>query len=125
MFLTSTSAWIIIVAEFLFGCLIGLLVAAILKRSKLTFGVATRAACVAGLTLLFAIGFVGWGGSNAVIENGHTTAVGNSGEVLPFRTFVANNGYLIPGGTCILAAVTTVLLSRNRNDKSLGRFDNV
>jgi multisubunit Na+/H+ antiporter MnhE subunit len=44
MFLTSAIAWIIIVAEFVFGCFVGLLVAAILRRSNLPFGVATRAA---------------------------------------------------------------------------------
>ena len=125
MFLTSTGAWINIVAEFLFGCLVGLIVAAILKRSKLTLGLATRTACVAGFALLLAIGFVGWASSNEVIENGHITAVGNSGEALPFRTFVANNGNLLSGGTCILAAVATVFLSGNRNNRSLGNFDDV
>jgi hypothetical protein len=114
MFLTSTGAWIIIVAEFFFGCFVGVLVAAILKRSALTLRVAIRAACPAGVAFLLASGFVGWAGSSEVIENGHTTAVGSAGEVLPFRTFVANNGYLIPSGVCIFAAVMTVLLYRNQ-----------
>jgi hypothetical protein len=114
MFITSTGALIIIVVEFFLGCFVGLMVAAILKRSALTFGVATRAACVAGFALLLAIGLVGWASSSEVIENGRTTAVGPAGEVLPFRTFIASNGYLIPGGTCIFTAITTVLLSRNR-----------
>ena len=114
MFLNSTSAWIIIVAEFLFGCLVGLLVAALLRRSSLTLGVATRTACIAGFALLLSFGFIGWASSSEVIENGHTTAVGPAGEVLPLRTLVANNGYIIAGGICILAATMTVLLSPNR-----------
>ena len=126
MFLTSTSAWIIIAAEFLFGCFVGVLVAAILKRSALTFRVATLAACIAGLALLLATGFVGWAGSHAVIENGHTTAVGPTGETLPLRTFVANNGYFICGGACILAAIATVFLSQERKRSiSKGTLDHV
>jgi hypothetical protein len=112
MFLTSAIAWIIIVAEFVFGCFVGLLVAAILRRSNLPFGVATRAACIAGFALLLSIGF----------ENGHATAVGPAGEVLPLRTLVAHNGYLIAGGACILAAITTVLLSPIETDRSLEEF---
>lgn len=111
MFESPMLAGIMIVMNLLFGCLVGLGMAAALKRSALTVSVAVRTACIAGFAFLLATGFVTWAGSHALIENGRIYALGESGQVLPFKTFLASHNLVIPITICLLAAATSVALS--------------
>ena len=121
MFVSPMLAGIMIVMNLLFGCLVGLGMAATLKRSGLTVGVAVRTACTAGFAFLLATGLVTWAGSHELIENGRIYALGDSGQVLPFKTFLASHSLVIPITICLLASATSVVLSRGLSHRSIQR----
>jgi len=115
MFLTATIAIIIIAAEFVAGCVIGLVVIAVMRRSRLWFGLVLRAGVFAGLAFLAMAGVAGWAGEHAEFINGQRQDVTSWGEHLWLRNRLAEYQPFLCVGSSIVAAVVTSLFSRRSN----------
>jgi hypothetical protein len=118
MFMTSSIATIIIVVEFLAGCLIGLAVVAVMLRSRLRFGIALRAAVLAGFAILLMAGVTGWAGAHVEFINGQRQEVTSWGENLWLRNRLS--AYQIPlciGSSVVAAAVVSAVPKRTTSQE--------
>jgi|HubBroStandDraft_4_1064222.scaffolds.fasta_scaffold149003_2 hypothetical protein len=107
MFMTTGIAVIFIVGKLLIGCLVGLLIAALIYRSRLNTRLGVRSALIAGVTYLLFSGLAGWADAHAAFQNGHRLAFAPWGEDLRLRNFIAENGLVI----CLAASAIAATLA--------------
>jgi hypothetical protein len=111
MFMTSGLAMIIIAAEFLAGCVIGVAIVGLMLRSQLRLRLALRGAAFAGVALLIMAGVTNWAGEHAEFINDQRQDVTSWGEHLWLRNRLS--AYQVPlcVGSSVLAAVLTSVFS--------------
>ena len=107
MFMNTGIAVIFIVGKLLIGCLVGLLIAALIYRSRLNTRRGVRSALIAGVTYLLFSGLAGWADAHAAFQNGHRLAFAPWGEDLRLRNFIAENGLVI----CLAASAIAATLA--------------
>jgi len=73
MFITSAMALYIIGLEFIFGAFLGLVVAALICRSRLRVGRACLTAFSSGVAFLCAVGLAGWAAFPTALWSNHLT----------------------------------------------------
>jgi hypothetical protein len=118
MFMTSGMLMVIIVVEFLAGCVIGAAVVALIYRSQLRLGLALRGALIAGIALLLMAGVTGWAGEHLEFVNGQRQDVKSWGEHLWLRNRLS--AYQLPlciGSSIIAAVLTSVFSARNNRQR--------
>jgi hypothetical protein len=115
MFMTSGIAIVIIVAEFLAGCVIGLVVVALMLRSKLHLRPALQGAVISGVVLLLMAGVTGWAGAHVEFLNGQRQDVTSWGEHLWLRNRLSEYQLPLCIGSSIVAAVLTSLLATRKS----------
>ena len=107
MFMTPAQAEIIIALKFLIGAIIGLVVAALVYRSRFRRNLALRAALFAGIAFLLASGVAGWADSKANYSNYPRIDTAPDGESLWLVNLIAEHEValttLSSGGAALLA----------------------
>jgi hypothetical protein len=91
MFLTPALAWFLIALEFLAGAVIGVVVVALVYRSRFNLRLAVRGAVLAGVAFLFAAGVAGWADSHVYFYNEKRLDVSPAGENLWWRNRIAEH----------------------------------
>jgi hypothetical protein len=107
MFMTNGVVAIIIAGKVLIGSLVGLLIAALIHRSRLRIRLVVRSALFAGVTYLLVSGVAGWAGAHAAFQDGHRLAIAPWGEDLRLRNFIAENELVI----CLAASAVAATIA--------------
>ncbi len=107
MFMTAGLVAIVVILKFLIGSVIGLVVAALIYRSRLGVWLAFRAALLAGVAFVVTSGIAGWAGLHASFQNGLRVDVAPWGEDLRLRNRIANNELML----CVAASSIAALLA--------------
>jgi len=105
MFVTIGLAATLIAINFAVGSIIGLVVAAVVYRSRFGVALAFRAALFAGVAFLIASGIVGWAGSHAALQSCQRLDIAPWGEDLRLRNLIAENELSLCVVTSALAAL--------------------
>jgi hypothetical protein len=95
MFMTNGIVAVIIAGKILMGSLVGLLIAALIYRSKFRIRLGVRSALFAGIAYLLASGMAGWADAHAAFQDEHRLAVAPWGEDIRLRNFIAENELVI------------------------------
>ena len=118
MFVTSGMLMVIIAVKFLAGCIIGVVVVALLFRSKLRLRLTLRGAVFAGVAFLLMAGVCSWAGEHAEFINGQRQDVTSWGEHLWLRNRLS--AYELPlcvGGSIAAATLTSVFSRRSSSQE--------
>lgn len=107
MFMTPAFAWYILALTFLMGAVIGLVVVALVYRSRFRLGLAVRGVVLGGLAFLLVSGLAGWGDSHAYFYNGKRLDVTPEGEHLWLRNRIAEYGL----GIAVVSSCSAALLA--------------
>jgi hypothetical protein len=107
VFMTAGLAAFLIGFKLVIGSLIGLIVGALIYRSRLGFGIAVRAMVFSGVAFQLVSGIAGWAGSHAAFQNGHRIEMAPWGEDLRLRNLIGENELLL----CIVSSSTAACLS--------------
>ncbi len=107
MFMTNGIVAVIIAAKLLMGSLVGLLIAALIYRSRFKIRLGVRSALFAGIAYLLASGLTGWADAHAAFQDGHRLAIAPWGEDLRLRNFIAENELVI----CLAASAVAAALA--------------
>jgi hypothetical protein len=113
MFMTRGLAWFLIALMFLMGAGIGLVVVALVYRSRFSLGLAVRGAVLGGVAFLLASGIAGWADSHAYFYNGKRLDVTPEGENLWLRNRIAE----YETGIAVVSSCSAALLAGFRFKK--------
>ena len=86
MFMNSGLALFFVVIKLLEGLLIGLVVAALRYRSRLTPRFAVTPTAFSGVAFILVSGLAGWAGEHAAFQNGHRMDVAPWGKICGCET---------------------------------------
>jgi len=107
MFGVSWQAVLIVIAAMvLVGSAIGVIVTALVHRSRITLGLAIGGALLGAVGLLMGYFLVGWADAHSAFENGHRLDLAPWGENLWLRNRIVENYVLI----CLIPACVLPLL---------------
>jgi hypothetical protein len=106
MFLTGILVAVIVTIKLLVGAAIGLIVTAIIYRSRFRIVPAIRTAVFSAVAYLLISGLAGWADSHAAFQDGHRLDVAPWGEDLRLRNLIASNEVLL----CVVGSVVTAVL---------------
>ena len=121
MFMTAGFAAVLIGFKLVIGSLIGLVVAALIYRSRFGFGIAVQAMALASVAFLLVSGIAGWAGLHAAFQNGHRINVAPWGEDLRLRNLIAENELLLCVVSSSAAASLAGLRIRKKHQAESGR----
>jgi hypothetical protein len=105
--MTTGLAAFLAAVKFGIGSVIGLIVAAVIYRSRFRAGLALRAVILGGIAYVIASGIAGWAGSHSAFQNGQRVDVAPWGEDLWLRNRIAEN----ESALCIASSVGAALLA--------------
>ena len=95
VFFSWQDVLIIIAVKSLAGAALGLIVTAIVRRSRTTIGLAIGGALLGTLGFLVGASLVGWADAHSAIENGRRLDTAPWGEDLRLRNRIVENAALI------------------------------
>jgi hypothetical protein len=108
-------------AEFLAGAAIGMLVADIIYRTRMTLGLASLSGLLGAVGYLFGAWVVVWADSHSYIDNGVRLDLTPDGENLWLRNRLVEHPllvYVIPAVLLPLLGLSMRLLCRNRRARA-------